>query len=76
MVSFSSSQCVPESLQLKRKAVKEVNDVAVPETIIASNSSSYTIDEIIKDVELTNRQRFISLHSYWPPETPGTADLT
>ncbi|KAH7089483.1 3-hydroxyacyl-CoA dehydrogenase [Paraphoma chrysanthemicola] len=62
-------ECVPESLELKKKVIKNLNDVASPDTVIASNSSSYTISEIIKDIELDDRSRFLSLHSYWPPET-------
>ncbi|KAH7396085.1 3-hydroxyacyl-CoA dehydrogenase [Pyrenochaeta sp. MPI-SDFR-AT-0127] len=62
-------ECVPETLQLKRKVIKDLNDVASLDTIIASNSSSFTISEVIQDIDLDNRSRFLSLHSYWPPET-------
>ncbi|OAL46258.1 3-hydroxyacyl-CoA dehydrogenase [Pyrenochaeta sp. DS3sAY3a] len=62
-------ECVPESLQLKRKVIKDLDNVSPNDTIIASNSSSYTITEIMEGVTLKNRSRFLSLHSYWPPET-------
>ncbi|KAF7594163.1 hypothetical protein BBP40_010012 [Aspergillus hancockii] len=38
-------------------------------TIIASNSSSYGIAEIIQGMELRNTKRLLSAHCYWPPET-------
>ncbi|KAF2025307.1 3-hydroxyacyl-CoA dehydrogenase [Setomelanomma holmii] len=60
-------ECVPESLQLKKKVIKELNDVASKDTIIASNSSSYTISDIVEDVDLENRSGFLN----WPPETPA-----
>ncbi|KAL1989087.1 hypothetical protein VTN96DRAFT_5850 [Rasamsonia emersonii] len=62
-------ECVPESLPLKRSVIKQMDEAAGPETIIASNSSSYTIAEILKDLDVKHRDRFVSLHSYWPPET-------
>jgi len=60
---------VPESLNLKRSVVAELDKLADPETIVASNSSSYTITEIIHSLSLSYPRRCVSLHSYWPPET-------
>lgn len=59
----SEPQCLPESLKLKRTIVKELDDVADGETIIASNSSSYTIEEILENQSLKQPDRFTSLHS-------------
>ena len=56
-------ECVPESLALKKKVIKRLDEVAGPETIVASNSSSYTITEILQDLELEHANRFVSLHS-------------
>jgi len=64
-------ECVPESLKLKRAVVEDLDEVADPSTIIASNSSSYTISEIIAGLSLKHPDRLVSLHSYWPPETPA-----
>ncbi|KAL1963348.1 hypothetical protein VTN77DRAFT_8469 [Rasamsonia byssochlamydoides] len=64
-------ECVPESLELKREVIKQMDEAAAPDTIIASNSSSYTILEILKNLDVKHRDRFVSLHSYWPPETPA-----
>jgi 3-hydroxyacyl-CoA dehydrogenase len=54
---------VPESLPLKREVIKQLDDVAGPDTIIASNSSSYTITEILQNLDVKHRDRFVSLHS-------------
>ncbi|TPX11537.1 uncharacterized protein E0L32_007748 [Thyridium curvatum] len=62
-------ECLPENLKLKRSIIQDLDKLASAGIIIASNSSSYTIDEIIQDVTLKGDKDFISLHSYWPPET-------
>ncbi|RDL35487.1 Uncharacterized protein BP5553_07418 [Venustampulla echinocandica] len=62
-------ECVPESLALKKRLIGELDAIAQSGTIIASNSSSYTISEILQDLNLRHPERCVSLHSYWPPET-------
>lgn len=57
------NQCVPESLALKKKLVKELDTAADRDLIVASNSSSFTISEIVKDLELKYPERCVSLHS-------------
>ncbi|KAL1977251.1 hypothetical protein VTN31DRAFT_110 [Thermomyces dupontii] len=64
-------ECVPESLQLKKSVISRIDGAAHADTIVASNSSSYTITEILQGLDLKHRDRFVSLHSYWPPETPA-----
>ncbi|PYH91245.1 NAD(P)-binding protein, partial [Aspergillus ellipticus CBS 707.79] len=64
-------ECVPESLGLKRSILQQLGDRAGPDTIIASNSSSYDIVEIMRGLEVNHPENFVSLHSYWPPETPA-----
>jgi 3-hydroxyacyl-CoA dehydrogenase len=56
-------QNVPESLELKRSVVKQLDGISDEDTIIASNSSSFTIQEIIEGLELKNSHRCVSLHS-------------
>ncbi|QPC76476.1 hypothetical protein HYE68_007228 [Fusarium pseudograminearum] len=63
-------ECVPERLDLKQKVVVELDSIAPKETIIASNSSSYSSCEILKGLDLKHESRFLSAHSYWPPEVP------
>ena len=62
-------ECVPERLDLKRQILSRLGELAPKGTIIASNSSSYSISEIIHGLELSNEHRLLSAHSYWPPET-------
>ncbi|KAK2773638.1 hypothetical protein FQN53_004082 [Emmonsiellopsis sp. PD_33] len=62
-------ECVPENLELKQKVIAHLDKLAPPSTIIASNSSSYGISEIIDGMDLKNRERLLSAHCYWPPET-------
>ncbi|KAF4451844.1 3-hydroxybutyryl-CoA dehydrogenase [Fusarium austroafricanum] len=63
-------ECVPEQIDLKTKVISELDALAPRETIIASNSSSYSCSEILQGLNLRNESRFLSAHSYWPPETP------
>ncbi|CAF3609077.1 unnamed protein product [Fusarium graminearum] len=63
-------ECVPERLDLKQKVIVELDSIAPKETIIASNSSSYSCSEIINNLDLKHESRFLSAHSYWPPEVP------
>ncbi|SPO00308.1 related to 3-hydroxyacyl-CoA dehydrogenase [Cephalotrichum gorgonifer] len=63
-------ECVPEQLSVKRKVLAQLDALAADEVIIASNSSSYTCSEILDTLKLRNARRFLSAHSYWPPETP------
>ncbi|KAK0117897.1 hypothetical protein ONS95_012213 [Cadophora gregata] len=62
---------VPESLELKRSVIQQLDNIADAETIVASNSSSFTVQEIIEGLDLQHASRCVSLHSYWPPETPA-----
>ncbi|OJD12965.1 hypothetical protein AJ78_06513 [Emergomyces pasteurianus Ep9510] len=62
-------ECVPENLVLKQKVIAQLDKLAPQSTIIASNSSSYGISEIIHGMDLKSRERLLSAHCYWPPET-------
>ncbi|KAJ9606408.1 hypothetical protein H2200_009369 [Cladophialophora chaetospira] len=62
-------ECVPERLELKRQVLGQLDELAPPDAIIASNSSSYSISEILKGLTLSNNGRVLSAHTYWPPET-------
>jgi 3-hydroxyacyl-CoA dehydrogenase, NAD binding domain len=53
---------VPENLALKRKVLTELDAAAPKDTIIASNSSSYGISEIIEGLMLRYKQRVLSAH--------------
>jgi 3-hydroxyacyl-CoA dehydrogenase len=55
-------QCVPESLSLKRSLLRKLDKATRPETIIASNSSSYNIPEIAKGIALKGKDRIVNMH--------------
>ncbi|KGO61440.1 Dehydrogenase, multihelical [Penicillium expansum] len=57
-------ECVPENLQLKRKLITQLDELAPEGTIIASNSSSYGIFEIIEGMSLKNNKRVMSAHCF------------
>lgn len=54
---------MPESLALKRQVVAELDELAAGDSIIASNSSSYTISEIMEGQTFKNPKQMVSLHS-------------
>ncbi|KKK19490.1 hypothetical protein P175DRAFT_0505484 [Aspergillus ochraceoroseus IBT 24754] len=62
-------ECIPENLQSKRNIIAQLDKLAPEGTIIASNSSSYGISEVIEGLTLKNSKRLLSAHCYWPPET-------
>jgi len=78
-------EAVPEDLALKKKVFAEVDGVAGPDTVFASNTSGLAISEINKAVSDTRRPRFIGMHWFSPAPVmklcelvyaPETADET
>lgn len=57
-------ECVPEKLALKRQVFAELERLAPAGIPLASNSSSFPISEISKD--LTTRERMLGLHFFMP----------
>ncbi|KAJ5585488.1 uncharacterized protein N7459_005288 [Penicillium hispanicum] len=57
--SWLAIECVPESLDLKRSVIQELDSLAEAQTIVASNSSSYTITEILAGLQTRTADRFI-----------------
>ena len=60
---MSWDQCVPERVELKRKVITQLNELAPEDAIIASNSSSHSISEILEGLNLANDRRILSAHS-------------
>ncbi|CAK7236112.1 hypothetical protein SEUCBS140593_009508 [Sporothrix eucalyptigena] len=67
--SWLAIECVPETRTLKRTVLQELDTLAPADVIVASNSSSFTISELLQGLKLKAPDRFASIHSYWPPET-------
>ncbi|KAJ5675154.1 uncharacterized protein N7477_005088 [Penicillium maclennaniae] len=55
-------ECVPERLPLKQKVLTQIDSLAPEKVIIASNSSSYGINEILVGLNLKHINRVLSAH--------------
>lgn len=76
-------EAVPENLELKRAVFKELEGLAPPATLFASNTSQFTIASLAVAVE--RKDRFIGMHWFNPPQvmalieiarTPETSEAT
>lgn len=65
-------EAVPEKLELKKQIFAELDRLAEPDAILASNSSSMPTADFIDGV--AHPERVMNLHFYQPPFLPG-ADL-
>lgn len=65
-------ECVPEKLDLKKAIFGELDQLADPDAILATNSSSYASEEMIDHVK--HPERVCNVHFYQPPEL-AAADL-
>ncbi|MEV0275887.1 3-hydroxyacyl-CoA dehydrogenase family protein [Streptomyces sp. NPDC050610] len=59
-------EAIPERLDLKKEIFGELDRAARPDTILASNSSSYATSEFIDRVE--HPERVLNMHFYMPPQ--------
>lgn len=57
-------EAVPELMDLKKKVFKEISDLASPDAILATNTSTMSISEIGSVVK--NPGRFVGLHFFNP----------
>ena len=55
-------KCIPERLALKQQLITKLDALAAPDTIIASNSSSFSCGEIIEGLKLKHPERVLSAH--------------
>src|SRR2546428_8948652 len=62
-------EAVPEDLALKKKVFAELDGVAGPGTLFATNTSGLAISDINKAVSEERRRRFIGMH--WFSPAPG-----
>ncbi len=63
-------ETVPERLALKREVLAAIAGAAPPGAIVATNTSSFPIDELA--VAVARPERFLGVHWFNPPEwTPG-----
>lgn len=57
-------EAVPEKLSLKREIFSQLDEICLPETLFATNTSSLSIDAIASAV--TRSDRFVGLHFFNP----------
>jgi len=57
-------ECVPENLDLKQRVFRDLARKATPAAVLASNSSSFPISEIIQDCP--GPERMLGLHFFMP----------
>ena len=63
-------EAVPENLELKHEILTTCSYAAPQEAVIVSNTSSLSMDELVKSVD--HPGRFLGMHWFNPPEwTPG-----
>lgn len=59
-------EAVPEKLEIKRAVFAALDNIAQPDTILASNSSSLPSSQMISDVR--HPERVLNTHYYMPPQ--------
>jgi 3-hydroxybutyryl-CoA dehydrogenase len=59
-------EAIPEKLELKRKVFGQLDELAAPDAILASNSSSYASRLFVDEVE--HAERVLNIHFYMPPK--------
>lgn len=67
-------ESAPESYDVKREIVKEMEEYTSDETIIVSSTSGLLITEIAKDAK--HPERFIGAHPYNPPHLIPLVEIT
>jgi 3-hydroxybutyryl-CoA dehydrogenase len=58
-------EAIPERLAIKKQLFEELDRLACPDAILASNSSSYASSQLIDNV--TRPERVLNVHFYMPP---------
>jgi 3-hydroxybutyryl-CoA dehydrogenase len=62
-------EAVPERLDLKRGVFADLDRLAPPDAILASNSSSYPTSRLVDAV--SRPERLLNMHFYMPPQNPA-----
>ncbi|GAA0181438.1 3-hydroxyacyl-CoA dehydrogenase/enoyl-CoA hydratase family protein [Clostridium sediminicola] len=60
-------EVIVENLEIKKNFMKQISEYIKPDAIVSSNTSGVPINEIIKDLPLEFRQRFMGTHFFNPP---------
>ncbi len=62
-------EAIPEKLELKQQVFKELDVIAKPAAIFASNTSGFVIEEVARDVSPARKQQFVGMHFSNPVTT-------
>jgi len=68
-------EAVPEDLELKKKVFAELDGVAGPTTIFATNTSGLAISDISQSVSDARRKTFIGMHWFSPAPVMKLVEL-
>jgi len=68
-------EAVPEDLELKKKVFAELDGIAAPETMFASNTSGLAISDLNKAITEERRKRFIGMHWFSPAPVMKLVEL-
>jgi 3-hydroxybutyryl-CoA dehydrogenase len=66
-------ESVPESLELKRSVLATIEAHVAPSTVIASNTSSLSIEELARD--MADATRFVGMHFFNPVPASSLIEL-
>lgn len=66
-------ECVPESLELKREVLTAIEAVTSSDTVIASNTSALSIDDLAGALE--SPDRFVGMHFFNPVPASGLVEI-
>jgi len=58
-------EAAPEKLELKREVFKQLDSICAPETLLASNTSSFNVTAIAASTQ--HQERVLGLHFFNPP---------
>ena len=59
-------EAIPENLELKQKTFNEVDNIVGPMCILATNTSTFTVDEVFEHTHSDSRKRCVGMHFFNP----------
>lgn len=59
-------EAIIEDLEVKKELLKKLDEILDPNSIIASNTSSFPITELARDLTAKRKQNFLGLHFFNP----------
>ncbi|KAJ5852470.1 uncharacterized protein N7529_011855 [Penicillium soppii] len=69
-------ECTPEDQKLKTRIMGDISRLSDPQSIIATNSSSFKSSILVSDVSVEDQQRVLNTHYFLPPEVPIVEFMT